>query len=203
MKTGVGNWTQTACTLAPASAEYSIIIDDDVISFREPPSSPKIVSLAHNTAITPETVEHYGLLQPGGLVRTTLTGLVAAATCHFGADEALVPLNNTRILGLVPLVQSWFPMKHMTNYVKWSEGIDRAPGWRDPTAEVMAGLNTLMFRTGVYAAEAFNGTYLRSLIDEGQPVHYVTLPTRNPLLGSEITADHLIFALGRMSPVRP
>lgn len=91
-KTCVGNVNETICSLVSATAEYHVAVTDGVITFPEPPSYPKIISKAKNTAITESTVEKFGLAQ--GLrstyIRTTFGGIANAANIAYYVEQGLV-----------------------------------------------------------------------------------------------------------------
>lgn len=173
-KTCAGKRNITTCYLVSAVAEYRVEIANGILHFVEPPSYPRIIALANNTAITSETVERFGLIVNGTWTRTTLSGIMIQAALKFGFTQYLAPVNgpNSRPLILLPVIQSWFAMQRMTNYLDWDNGIDCAPFWNDPRSDIMAGLNELMFRTGVYAAHHLNQTDLETRIDSGLDISY-------------------------------
>ncbi len=71
----------TTCSMTSAIAEYPIMIKDQTITFPDPPSYPKIIALANNTAMTNETMSQPGNYIPDypELKYSTLGGIAIAA----------------------------------------------------------------------------------------------------------------------------
>lgn len=196
-KSCVGNQNVTVCYLLSAIAEYDVVITNGTISFPEPPSYPKIIEWANNTAINNETIAQYGLRYDAGSswIRSTLSGVAEIGAYEFGTTVGLAPspsAGDTPILALGGS-QSWFAWKHITNFKAWDLSEQCAPAWKNPRDNVLAVLNEVMFRTGVYTAKHYNETYLKSRIDDGLEIHYNV--TGTPLSQIEVfDSDFAYFA---------
>jgi hypothetical protein len=178
-KVCVGNVNATTCSMVSATAEYDVIIKDGIITFPEPPSYPKIISSANNTAMTEDTVKKYGLAQDLAAPtyrRTTLGGIAMSANIAYFVRQGLISFPHTRgnpgKPGLAPAPVK-YPFQHITNYAKMypTDG-DCAPAWKDPRDGVMASLNELMFRVGIDTAARYNETYLKERLDPDMGIKY-------------------------------
>lgn len=75
-----GHVNTTTCIYTSGIAEYLVHVDtfDNTIKFPEPPSNPKIVARANNTALTSKSVKEHGLRYDHGTVdqreKSTLAG---------------------------------------------------------------------------------------------------------------------------------
>ncbi len=166
----------TECYLVSAIAEYPIIVTNSAISFPEPPGYPKIITMANNAAINEHTISQLGLeyATGGSWIRSTLGGIALVASWHFGTYMGLAPSPSP---GDTPILatggsQSAVALEHITNWEAWDQGDDCAPAFSDPRDQVMAALNEMMFRTGVYTAQHYNESYLKSRIDNGLEINY-------------------------------
>ncbi|KAK5174063.1 uncharacterized protein LTR77_001143 [Saxophila tyrrhenica] len=200
-ETCAGNLNTTSCYLRSAVAEYPITVTDGTVTFAEPPSNPKIIALAENAAITDRTIAEYDLHYPPvpSYVRTTLSGMAHIAQWSFATWGALVP---SPVEGDTPVLawkqSSPLAFGHLTNYVDWDYQNACAPAWSDPRDDAMAILNEMMFRksraaggqysdfldlglttcasrnpgTGVYTAQHYDESWLKSRIDDGWDIHY-------------------------------
>ncbi|KAK5168607.1 uncharacterized protein LTR77_005916 [Saxophila tyrrhenica] len=170
----VGHVNTTSCYMVSAVGEYEVEITDGVVTFAEPPSYPRIVARANNTALTDKTVADFQLAinHVDNAINTTLGGIAEGAGLAYYTNEGLVtiPGENREVPsrpGLSPN-PSLYTFQHITNYAEmFSSDADCAPAWRDPRDGIMAKLNELMFRTGVYVAQHYDDDYLRPLLDEG------------------------------------
>lgn len=61
----------------------------------------------------------------------------------------------------------------MTNTVEVGNGKDCAPHYRDPRDQIFAGLNEIMFRTGLHAAQTKDETWLKSRIDDDLEINTI------------------------------
>lgn len=79
-KTCAGRVNSTTCHLVSAIAEYPVTVTaDGAVTVNGDLSSPKIVQLANNTALTSEIISKQGLVTKHGFTRTTLGGIADAA----------------------------------------------------------------------------------------------------------------------------
>lgn len=172
-KTCAGPVNQTDCILVSAIAAYDVIVTDRVITFAEPPSNPRIITRANNTAVTEETISKFDLQKGSNWIKTTLSGIANVFNYQFSTRAGLAPPTNPG--GPVNLdvnSMSWYLFQQIANFEAWNKFEDCAPAWNDPRDKVMAAMNELMFRAGIYAAQIFNETYLQTLLDPGLNVHY-------------------------------
>jgi hypothetical protein len=140
-----GQVNTTSCNLTSSIAEYPIIIQNDIITFAEPPSYPKIIATANNTAITAQTITQPGRvnLDWPSLVYSTLAGIAAAAGIEYAYEAYLFPVSAGQ--GILEGASSWFLFKHMKNFTAFLENDVCSPFWRDPRDEIMASLNEYVF----------------------------------------------------------
>ena len=176
-ETCAGQVNTTSCFLVSAIAEYDVTITEGVLTL-DAAAYPKIVATANNTAITEDTIEQLGLSHGSGdknYVKTTLSGIANAANLAFYQTEGLITFpdsNQLTLPGLAP-APGLYAYQHITNNDNmYGKGKDCAPAWKDPRQDVMASLNELMFRTGVYTAKQYSEPDLTALIDDGLDVHY-------------------------------
>ena len=175
--TCAGHLNTTTCNLVSAIAEYEIVITDGLITFAELPSYPTIVTRSKNTAITDETIDSHGLnVVNRGVdwVRTTLSGIAGAAFLSFGVQETIgVWGNDPKSGALLYPSPTPFAFEYFANYLAWDQGTSEcAPAWNDPRENIMAALNELAFRTGVYTANTYNDGFLKPMIDDDLEIYY-------------------------------
>ena len=175
------------------SALDNVIINDGVVTFADPGRAPTIVALANNTAVTDQSVNEFGLNIMEYFVQTTLSGIAALGNLQFHAGEGLVPLGNDEAALAAP-DSSWFTFQHMSNFKAWNDNEDCAPAWTDPRNDLLAALNEIMFRVGVYTAQNFNETYLKTRIDPGLEVSYNT--TGVPLTAVQVFHTDFAYFIG-------
>ena len=173
-ETCVGHLNTTTCTLVSAIGEYDVLVTNNSLSFLEPPSSPTVIARANNTAITDETVNKYRLrANSDGLgVRTTLSGIAAAAGYKYQVSEAILPASATGQNNSLLPGPNWLALKYIANFAAVNDGQACSFAWNDPHDDVMAFLNELMFRSGVHAAQYYGKDHLESLLDPGLETHY-------------------------------
>ena len=196
-ETCIGSVNVTSCSLLSAVAEYNIIITDGKIQFAEPPSYPKIVSLANNTAVTAHTISKFDLSYDAHSlwVRTTLAGIASVGINQYGGWMSLSPSPDP---GDTPMLtaggrSAWFLNQRIKNYLAWDASEACAPAFSDPRDDIMSHLNQLMFRTGVYTAKHYNESYLRPQLDDGLEIYYnITGTPLSPINVYE--ADFAYFA---------
>lgn len=154
-------------------AEYPVTIDHGKITFRESTAYPRLVALANNTAITDESIAHFGLNQEGTRwVRSTLGGITAVANYMYSTVQGLIP---SRTPGDTPELAgpfTWPVFEHITNWDAWNNLQDCAPAFSDPREQILASLNEIMFRTGVYVAQNYDEMWLKDRMDDGLESHY-------------------------------
>lgn len=172
-----GHLQTVTCSLISAIAEYDVVITDGVLTFEKPPSSPKIVAFANNTAITDQTIDIKGLkVMNRGVewIKTTLSGIAGAAYLMFGVQETIgVWPDDPKSGALLYPSPSPFAFEYFANYLAWGQqGTACAPSWNDPRSDIMAALNELAFRTGVYAATHYDEAFLRPRVDDNLPIYY-------------------------------
>ena len=176
--------------MVSAIAEYPVKINDGVIIFAESASYPKIVARANNTAVTEDTIRENGLQNDKafvpGLVKTTLSGLANGANIAYFVKEGLIPFPGGSP-SIAPAL-NLYPFQHITNYAAMYAH-ECAPAWKDPRDEIMAAMNEIMFRTGIYTAQHYNKSYLEPLIDPGQEIYYDVAGTPT----SEVEVFHSDF----------
>jgi hypothetical protein len=134
-----GEYITTHCQLRPAIGEYPIHLRNSTVTFGTSLSNPKIKALANNT----------WALYASGTQTTTLGGLYLAGYDLFSANVSVY------MSGAVGMWQLMGLNTFSTPYVN-DTGLDDqgdcARNWRDPTDDIMAGFNQLMFRTSLGAA---------------------------------------------------
>ena len=167
-KSCAGYLNDTTCLYVSAIGEYPIIIANGTIRFTSPPSSPHIVALANNTAVNDQTLAEFGNQTREGYVRSTMSGLSTVGNMQFREIQSLVPPSVTgqRAMVLDP-DSSWFIWRHIANLAAWNDGSACAPEWGDPHADILAGINELMFRAGLHTAIGHDETWLKRRIDPG------------------------------------
>ncbi|KAF2233588.1 hypothetical protein EV356DRAFT_503389 [Viridothelium virens] len=175
-KTCVGEFTTKTCHLVSATAEYDVTISNGNIDLEQP---PRILNVANNTRINNQTISQFNLRFKGqDWLHTTLGGLSMAAAIQFMTLAGLMPSmangDNPSLTG-----SNAFSYKMITNENAWDEETDCAPAWKDPTTDILAALNELMFRASVYTAQAYNETYLKARMDPGLNVSSVVQGTRH------------------------
>lgn len=131
----------TSCNLTSAIAEYPVVIHNDVITFEERPSYPKIVTTANNTAVTAETITKPGRVNPEypSIIYTTLAGIASAAAFEYSYTAYLFPKGPG--YGILMGAESWFLLKQMKNYTALLENDVCSPFWKDPRDDIMASMN--------------------------------------------------------------
>ena len=95
--TCAGTINRTSCYLVSAIAEYPIIIDSGVISFKGAVNSPRIVARANNTAITKEIRDIFhndNFPISEGLSPSTLGGIAGAGNSTSGpcCQYSMIPI---------------------------------------------------------------------------------------------------------------
>lgn len=185
-ETCAGYVNTTWCSLVSAIGEYPVNINDGIITFAERPSYPKIIARANNTAITDDTIRQYGLRTRDSVsddVKTTLSGVAMGANIAYFVKEGLMPQPGKGGLPALAPAPGLYPFQHITNYREmYGPDFDCAPAWKDPRDEIMASLNELLFRTGLYTAQKYDKSYLEPLIDAGQEIYYnVTGSPKTPV----------------------
>lgn len=143
-KTCTGHVKTTECYLVSAIGEYEVEVTDGIITFTEPPSYPRIVARANNTALTNETIVGLGLnsTMNADSINSTLSGITNSANIAFNAQVGLAtyPARGGMAPGLSP-APNQYVFQHITNYAQmWGPHPDCAPAWRDPRDNVMAKL---------------------------------------------------------------
>ena len=71
-------------------------------------------------------------------------------------------------------VDSLFRYQQVTNTEQYDAGKACVYSWKDVRPAAMAGLNELMFRIGVYAANTYDHAYLKDRLDSGVVTDYTT-----------------------------
>lgn len=148
-----------------------LVSNDGIVTFPQLPSNPPFIARADNTKITKDTIEKYKLTTEPGVVNTALSGLANAINFQYNMRETLVMDPALAPWPLPMPGPSWITFQHIMNYKDWDHGADWAPKWKDPREDMMASLNELMFRRGVYAAQNYNETYLKPKLDDGLEIY--------------------------------
>ena len=120
-----GEYVTQSCLLRPATAEYDIKLQNGIVNFASRPTDPPIVALAANG-------NPYGF-------ELTMGGLSLAANDSFSAN---VSVYLTGVYGYQFLGLNTFAMGYVDNL----EADDCQRAWRDPTDDIMASLNEIVFR---------------------------------------------------------
>ena len=118
-RTCAGPVITTDCFLVSAIAEYSVIIDDGILTLADAPYSPKIMARANNTAITKKTVSRPDSNDGHGDIFSTLAGIAVAANYEFYTSLDLVP--NAEGLTIDGAL-TWFSFQNMVrlSWVLWN-----------------------------------------------------------------------------------
>ncbi len=167
-KTCSGPVNATTCFLVSATGEYDVNVENCVITFADPPTRPRVIQTANNTAITQQTIKEYGLDTGGGWIKTTLSGIAETADVAYYNSISSVLFPGTYqpefFPGRNPIV-----MKYMED---WKNDQGGCVGFRDPRDDIMTSLNELMFRTGVYTAQKYSTQQIETLLDSGMQSYY-------------------------------
>ncbi|KAK5172819.1 uncharacterized protein LTR77_002939 [Saxophila tyrrhenica] len=159
----VGSWNYTTCTYISAIGEYDLVVEGDEIKLSTDLSAVKISALANNTAVTGTNQSH----------PSTLAGAALAGILQFSTVAALANIDNVSVSMHSP-GNSWFAFQHIENWEALNDGSACAPIWRDPTKEILSGLNEVLFRAGVYVAAHLDEAWLRERLDPGLETSYNT-----------------------------
>ena len=168
--------------LRSAIAEYDVLITNGTLTLTDP-ANPRFISWANNTAITNATIKQFELREHASSpwIKTTLGGIVSAFAYQFQVTGWGV-LTKSGIMNVKTDTQSWFIYQHATNYEEFEKNKACALVFRDPRPGIMAGLNEIMFRVGVYAADNYNQSFLNTRLDPGlQTTYNVTGMLQSPV----------------------
>jgi hypothetical protein len=192
-KTCAGRVNSTHCYLRSAIADYKVIVTDGTITLNDP-ANPTFISWANNTAITKETINQFSLREQNASawIKTTLSGVVAAFSFEFAFSGFAYPPKPSRPGSLDLMVPSttWFMYQETTNFEQYNNNKACAFAWKDPRRATMAGLNELMFRTGIHVANNYDQASLKGLLDPGVQINYTgtgTFDTPIAVLKSDFT----------------
>ena len=191
-KTCAGHVNITKCYMRSAIGEYTIhISNDDIITFDEQPSYPRIVARANNTAMTQESQSQFGLCHnQGGFCNSTLVGLSLGMAVQYGGALGFLHNMTTDGITLLEGGAAWLGFGYETNY---DDHNNCAPSWNDPRDSIMIVANELMFRSGLYASQRYNDGLLQSRMDEGLAIHTnVTGKVTSPV--NVFAVDYRFFA---------
>ena len=182
-KTCAGPVNSTHCYLRSAIAEYEVRVTNGAVTLIDP-ANPTFIAWANNTAITNATIDRYHLRENNGSawINTTLSGIVNAFSFAFEfygyADQPKAKSGTFNIYNS----ETWFEYQHTTNYQQYNNHKACTYTWRDPRPAVMAGLNELMFRTGVHVANNYDLSSLKRRLDPGVQMKYnVTGKLQSPV----------------------
>ncbi|KXT16059.1 hypothetical protein AC579_7103 [Pseudocercospora musae] len=142
-----GSYVQKYCFLIAAVLEYDVIVTStNVLSFASPANEAKLISLANNTFINasnpsvPVTFSAFGSFMDG----------------QISANATMEPSSDPREEGadIMPASESF------NNFVtRYSTGAAMCEmGFLDPTDDILADTNNLMFRAGILAAQHPNSS---------------------------------------------
>ena len=93
------------------------------------------------------------------------------AEAFFWASVGLLPSSDGRVPTVRQGSAAWFSFTHVNNWHAWGWSEACSPSFSDPRDDVMAALNEVMFRTGVYTAQKYTEKHLRPLIED-LPISY-------------------------------
>jgi hypothetical protein len=180
-KTCAGPVNSSHCYLRSAIAEYEVRVTNGAVTLIDP-ANPTFISWANNTAITNSTIHRFHLRESNGSpwINTTLGGIVNAFSFTFEFYGYATPPKS----GTFDIYnsQTWFEYQHTTNYQQYNKHKACTFTWQDPRPTVMAGLNELMFRTGVHVANNYNHSSLKDRLDPGVQMNYnVTGTLQSPV----------------------
>ncbi len=178
----------TNCLVVSAIGEYPVHIHNGIIGFPEPPSYPRIVARANNTAVTSDTIANEGLIEPKtGAIRTTLGGIAEVAKYSFWIVAAAVRVPGLHIMeeSIAAGGGTLFQLQHSIRVGSGVVGTaDCLPEYADPRDDIMAVLNEIMFRSGAHYAQIWPEAQLEARLDEGWHV-------TNNVTGTPLTAINI------------
>ena len=164
---------------AAAMSRYDVIVENQTISFVQPPSNIPVVDMANNTDLDPALLHQYWD-KATVVYHTTLAGISAAAYNSFNLYWAATPDPDNNAIETV-----WLPSPFLVQMVPDLEGFFESndnclPVLKDPFPDIQVGLNEIMFRAGIWAAANYNNnrTALAPLLDAGIETYYNTTGTR-------------------------
>jgi hypothetical protein len=172
-KTCAGPVNSTHCYLQSAIAEYDVQILHNTVNLVDP-ANPRFISWANNTAMNNVSIDKFGLREAqSGWIKTTLGGIVNTFVFQYaftGHKSSKTQNDSSVTIGIDG--QQWFIHQEASNYAQYNNGRACAFTWKDPRTAVMAGLNELMFRIGVHAAQ--NHDHASLLLDPGVQINYTS-----------------------------
>ncbi|KAE9364987.1 hypothetical protein N431DRAFT_446700 [Stipitochalara longipes BDJ] len=135
----IGNFVVQSCALVPAILEYPIRLENNTVTFNTTLSNLSTVVLANNTAdssqVQVQTLNH----------RYTISGVARAAADLFTTSTVITAENgDLQFSGLTIFGEQ---------YVNGTS-VGCQHTWEDPTDDILAALNEIMFRTSLYAPTA-------------------------------------------------
>jgi hypothetical protein len=179
-KTCAGPVNSTHCYLRSAIAEYEVLLANETVTLLDP-ANPTFISWANNTAITNQTIDTFGLQDSRGStgIKTTLSGIANAFSFEYYAVAFTAP-PDPKMPGYLNIYEpspSLFLYQHATNNEQYNKQQACTFAWKDPQPAVMAGLNELMFRVGVYVADNYDHSFLKDRLDSGVQTNYTVTGT--------------------------
>lgn len=161
-----GNFTRRTCTLDPAVAEYAVTVHGSE-GVQVNTADPKILFLANNTAHQPSDPFEY--------INSTLGGIAALADMAYHSNVLMRIRQDAAWLNSPgPFQQSLIENPDLF----YDMSKQNPPTLRDPSSEIFAGLNELMFRSAVLAATEMDQNDLNRLQDPGLLTQYDVDGTR-------------------------
>lgn len=155
------------------------MIENNVIHFAGAPSHPRIVARANNTSLKHKLREDAGPAL--NLIPTTLSGIAYAAMMRFYSIQGLISLEEGQTPGFVG-GPNWFSLPLIKNLAALERGLVCAPNFINPRDQVIAGLNEVMFRTGLHFARTYDEAWIQERTDNGLEVYTnVTATPQSPV----------------------
>ncbi|KAF7193218.1 hypothetical protein HII31_05444 [Pseudocercospora fuligena] len=157
-----GSYVQKYCSLISAILEYDVMVTStNVVSFASPANTAKLISLANNTFINSSITSDIPL---------TFSALGAFMDGQISANVTMKPSSRPGQELLISASESFnnFATRYSTGEAL-CEG-----GFTDPTDDILADMNNLMFRAGILAAQKSNSS---SRIDPGLTINQTLTAT--------------------------
>ena len=138
-----GNYTLTTCSFQSAVAEYPLVVDGGAVSLATPAIDLPIVAMANNTALGPDS-EAWMHVTPNMSFHTSLTGIAAAAATSFYGTWLAVPIDNQKSgFKEDAFLPGPYLYEQLLDYTGWVNNSKTFPGFRDPTRDMMIGMNEM------------------------------------------------------------
>ncbi|KAK5164143.1 uncharacterized protein LTR77_010234 [Saxophila tyrrhenica] len=148
-----GSYTETTCTLVSAILNYHVQVEGNTVRISQPPDQSKDSQVANNTALNASSP----------VVPMTFTVLGEYLLASIYANVTFSQASGLRSKGGPNSLNTDTLNEFSLRYLLDTPGHDSL-GFSDPTADIVAAFNSLMFRAGVAASGLRNTT---ALLDPG------------------------------------